>query len=145
MNAHIDPIVKNELFSFIKCLLMIWHFINTTNFYHLGRYDHSTKELYAFSFNLVQQLSVLRGRGGGEVVRVLAFDSDDPSSNPAEANSFFSVKFVFDKNKKKQTNIAHLKNIIFILTCVSLDTLDQFREIYVDWLIEEQPNSNHIW
>ena len=102
MNAHIGPIVKNELFSFIKCLLMIWHFINTTNFYHLGRYDHSTKELYAFSFNLVQQLSVLRGRGGGEVVRVLAFDSDDPSSNPAEANSFFSVKFVFDKNKSKQ-------------------------------------------
>ena len=28
------------------------------------------------------------GRGGGQVVSVLAFYSDDPSSNPAEAYNF---------------------------------------------------------
>ena len=32
---------------------------------------------------------------------MLAFYSDDPSSNPAEAYSF-PVKFVFGKNKKKE-------------------------------------------
>ena len=30
------------------------------------------------------------GRAGGLVVSVLAFYSDDPSSNPAEAYSFFT-------------------------------------------------------
>ena len=30
------------------------------------------------------------GRGGGIVVSVLAFNSEDPSLNPAHANSFFS-------------------------------------------------------
>ena len=39
------------------------------------------------------------GRGGGQVVSELAFYSDDPSSNPAEAYSF-SVKFVLEKNEK---------------------------------------------
>ena len=33
--------------------------------------------------------------------RVLAFYSDDPSSNPADAYSF-SVKVVFETNKNKQ-------------------------------------------
>ena len=41
------------------------------------------------------------GCGGGQVVSVLAFYTNDPSSNPAEAYSF-SVKFVFEKNKNKQ-------------------------------------------
>ena len=41
------------------------------------------------------------GRGGGQVVSVLAFYSDDPSSNPAETCSF-SVKLVFEKNENKQ-------------------------------------------
>ena len=41
------------------------------------------------------------GRGGGQVVIVLAFYSDDPSSNPAEAYSFF-CKIVFEKNENKQ-------------------------------------------
>ena len=38
-----------------------------------------------------------QGRGSGQVVSVVAFYSDDPSSNPADAYSF-SVKFVFKKN-----------------------------------------------
>ena len=41
------------------------------------------------------------GRGGGQVVSVLAFYSDDPSSNPADAYSF-SVQIVFEKNENKQ-------------------------------------------
>ena len=44
-----------------------------------------------------------KGRGGGQVVSALAFYSDDPSSNPADAYRF-SVQIVFEKmkiNKKK--------------------------------------------
>ena len=44
------------------------------------------------------------GRGGGQVVSVLAFDSDDPSLSPAEAYSL-SVKFVFEKNENKQKSL----------------------------------------
>ena len=39
--------------------------------------------------------------GGVQVVSVLAFYSDDPSLNPAEAYSF-SVKWVFENNKNKE-------------------------------------------
>ena len=41
------------------------------------------------------------GRGGGELVSVLTFYSDNPSLNPTEAYSF-SVKFVFEKNENEQ-------------------------------------------
>ena len=45
------------------------------------------------SINFIVQswfkLSPNVGRGGGQVVCVLAFNSDDPSLNPAEAYSFF--------------------------------------------------------
>ena len=41
------------------------------------------------------------GRGGGQVVSVLAFYSDDPSSNLAEANNFFRI-IVCKKNENKQ-------------------------------------------
>ena len=41
------------------------------------------------------------GRDGGQVVSVLAFYYDIPSSNPADAKSF-SVKFSFEKNENKQ-------------------------------------------
>ena len=47
--------------------------------------------------------------GGGQVVRMLAIYSDDPSSNPADAYSF-SVKFVLEKNEnkpKKMPELAH--------------------------------------
>ena len=51
-------------------------------------------------------------RGGGQVVSVITFNSDDPSLNPAEAYSFF-VKFVFEKERKetkKRPWLDHLKN-----------------------------------
>ena len=41
----------------------------------------------------------------GQVVSVLAFYSDDLSSNPTEAYSFISVKFVFEKNEHKQKRV----------------------------------------
>ena len=41
-----------------------------------------------------------RGGGGGQVVRVLAFNSDDPSLNPADAYRF-SVKFVSEYKQKR--------------------------------------------
>ena len=49
------------------------------------------------------------GRCGGQVVSVLALSSDDPSSNPADAYSFFSVKFVSEnvRKNKKRSGLAH--------------------------------------
>ena len=41
------------------------------------------------------------GRGGGQVVSVLGLYSDDSSSNPAEAYSFF-CNIVFENNENKQ-------------------------------------------
>ena len=47
------------------------------------------------------------GRGGGQSVSVLAFYSDDPSSNPAEVYNF-SVKFLLKRTKinKKRPGLA---------------------------------------
>ena len=58
-------------------------------------------------------LKVGRG-GGGHVVSVLAFHLNDPSSIPAEAYSFFSVKFVFEKNeyKRKEAGEGPLKTLL---------------------------------
>ena len=41
------------------------------------------------------------GRGGGQVVSMLTFCPDDPSSITADAH-IFSVKFVIEKNENKQ-------------------------------------------
>ena len=46
----------------------------------------------------------MKGRGGGQVVNVLAFYSDTPSLNLAEAFSF-SVNFVFEKISKKRPSL----------------------------------------
>ena len=51
------------------------------------------------------------GRGGDQVVSVLAFYSDDPSSNPAEAYSFFcNIVFVKNRNKEKEAGVGLLYN-----------------------------------
>ena len=54
-----------------------------------------------FEFLKLEVKGWFSGRGGGQVVSVLAFFSDDPSSNPAEAYSF-SVNLVFEKNENTQ-------------------------------------------
>ena len=48
------------------------------------------------------------GRGGGQVVSMFAFCSDDPSSNPAEVYNF-SVQIVVKNNKinKKMLWLVH--------------------------------------
>ena len=43
-------------------------------------------------------LELVLGRGGGQVVSVLAFYSDDPSSNPTEVYKF-SVKLLLKRTK----------------------------------------------
>ena len=51
-------------------------------------------------------------RGGGQVVNILAFYSDDPSSNPAEVYNF-SVKLLKrTKINKKKPGLAHLKKVM---------------------------------
>ena len=59
------------------------------------------------------------GRGGRQVVSVVAFYSDEPSSNPVEAYSFF-CKMVFEKNENKQkeagTGASFWKNCMLPLT-----------------------------
>ena len=49
------------------------------------------------------------GCGGGQVVSLLAFYSNDPSSNPAKVYSFF-CNIVFEKNKinKKEAGFGPL-------------------------------------
>ena len=58
--------------------------------------------LYAVGlrFHIYRKI-ILVSRGGGQMVSLLAFNSDNPSSNPAEAY-IFSVEFVFEKNEKTQ-------------------------------------------
>ena len=47
--------------------------------------------LIPMHLNCLEQRTVLKGRGGGQMVNLLAFYSNDPSSNPAEICTF-SVK-----------------------------------------------------
>ena len=51
---------------------------------------------------------------------MLAFYSNDPSSNPAEAYSFFAVKFVFknNENKLKETVVGPFKKKKQFKACV---------------------------
>ena len=54
----------------------------------------------------------MMGRGGGQVVSVLAFNSDHPSSNPAEVYKF-SVKLLLKRTKisKKRPGWPILKKL----------------------------------
>ena len=42
---------------------------------------------------------IRKGRGGGQAVSVLAFYSNDPSSNPADSYSFFCKICVWKEQK----------------------------------------------
>ena len=50
---------------------------------------------------------IMQGRGGGQVVSVLAFYSNNPSSNPAEVYNF-SVKLFLKRTKinKKEAGVG---------------------------------------
>ena len=63
--------------------------------------------------------SLFRCHGCGQVVSVLAFNSDDPSLKTTEVYSF-SVKFVLEKNENKQKEAGvspFLKNSLFATCC----------------------------
>ena len=52
--------------------------------------------------------------GGGQVVSVLSFYSDDLSLNPAEDNNFSQKMFLKRKKmNKKRPGLAHLKSVVF--------------------------------
>ena len=55
----------------------------------------------AFEYHANLKTNIFLGRGGAQVVSVLAFYSNDPRSNPADAYSY-SVQIVFEKNENKQ-------------------------------------------
>ena len=61
------------------------------------------------------------GRGGGQVVSVLAFYSVDPCSNPANAYNF-SPRFVFEKteNKQKESGVGYNYLIVFISVSICI-------------------------
>ena len=50
---------------------------------------------------------IARDRGGGQVVSVLALNSANRSSNPAEAYSFFCKICVWKEKTKKRSGLAH--------------------------------------
>ena len=49
------------------------------------------------------------GRGGGQMVRLLSFYSDGPSSNPADVYSSYSV--ILFQNNKKETGDGPFKKL----------------------------------
>ena len=51
------------------------------------------------------------GRGGGQVVSVRAFYSNDPSSIPHKAFLQFFCKFCVWKNKQKEAEFTHFLDI----------------------------------
>ena len=57
------------------------------------------------------------------MVSMLAFFSDDPTSNPTEVYSFFSVK-IFEKNKRGQ-GWAFLKTVEFLIFLVLIFLFDK--------------------
>ena len=61
------------------------------------------------------------GRGGGQVVSVLAFYSDDPSSNPAEVYNF-SVKLLLKRTKinKKEAGVGPFFRKMFACLFVAI-------------------------
>ena len=71
-------------------------------------------------------MSVSRGRGGGQVVSVSTFYSmaNDTSSNPAEAYSF-SVKFALEMNKKRPV-LTYLKTFKDYCRCTTQVIISKF-------------------
>ena len=79
------------------------------------------------------------GPGGGQVVSVLALNSYDPSSHPADADSFF-VKLVFEMNEKthylSRKCKFHIKILLYLyLNCVPKDYRTKLLYSFVPCLI----------
>ena len=63
------------------------------------------------AFNTTEnKLDFFSGRGGGQVVSVLALYSDDTTSNPAVVYNYSAKLYL--KSMKKRSGLPHLKKII---------------------------------
>ena len=90
--------------------------------YELGKKSRSLVEIpkailgTGVSIHLLGQVSYCLGRGGGLVVSVLTFYSNDPSSIPAEVYNF-SVKLLLKITKIniKRPGLANLKKSLILL------------------------------
>ena len=52
-----------------------------------------------------------KGRGGGQVVSMLAFYNDDPNSNPVKAYTFlYNLCLKRYENKQKEARVGPFKN-----------------------------------
>ena len=74
------------------------------------------------------------------MVSVLAFNSDDPRSNPAEAYSF-SVKYVFE-NKQKDAGLTHY--LIKGYQSINARKLDHLINKILSSFITETHHSNPV-
>ena len=81
--------------------------INENN---LAIWSHWAGRWYWLSSDLTSKTNWRVGRGVGQVVSLLAFYSNDLSSNPAEVYNFFCTIDI-EKNENKQKE-AHLKKQI---------------------------------
>ena len=69
---------------------------------------------WKFAKIVVKNLSIL-GRGGYQVISVLTFYSDDPSSNPAVIYSFYYVNCLKkDENKQKEAGNGPFLKKLFL-------------------------------
>ena len=72
--------------------------------------EPSSEYFWALIFNGVLTRNFYLGRGGGQVVSALAFNSDNLSLNPAEDYCFFrKLLLVNIKDTTKRPGSAHFK------------------------------------
>ena len=110
----------------------LWNSLVGTFEYAMYSYISCTVKVLQLRLQHVfyKRIQYIQGRGGGQVVSVLTFYSDDPSLNPAEAYSFFLLKCVLEKNENKQKEAGvgpFLKNTLLSSTrrwhCISISIL----------------------
>ena len=65
----------------------------------IDRFTKKFADAEKFTAENGSKQNVYKGRGGGQVVSMLAFYSNDLSSNPAEAYSFFCKICVWKERK----------------------------------------------
>ena len=88
--------------------------------------EHSIRNsrTLAAAVGMEQRGSWLRP-SGGQVFSMLAFYSDDPSSNPAEAYIFFLKKLCLNrrKNKQKEAEVGPFFKKRFLIRILPIDGL----------------------
>ena len=109
-----------------------YHFANTSSCISWSIFATEVRNVATLSFSFLWNdilhqggyICALEGRGGDQVVSVLAFYSDNPSLNTAEGGTVFSEISVFEKSKNKEIEAGvypFLKNM--------LDTLSQYNKL----------------